>query len=362
MQLKDLGYNLSMQENFQQYEEKKHFPARIVSERRNLYTIYSEIGESIAEVSGKFWVNTKKRSEFSKVGDWVAVDFFNDGERAIIHAVLPRKTQLIRQLPTDGGAFQAQVLGTNIDQIFMVSSLDLEFNIQRIERYITFIEQNKIDAIVILNKSDLPNIDEKIEVVKTMLRNRYPLHVMSALNKDNIEILRQYFEIGKTISIIGSSGVGKSSIINAFVGEEIRFTGEIRASDGTGTHNTTSRDLIMLETGGIIIDNPGMRQIAFWTKEEMISESFADIEKLIKQCYFRNCTHNEESGCAIVGALEDSTLEPKRYENYLKQKREVEIMLKKKAQKENMRKKHLERKSKKSKRIRASKSSLLRQY
>ncbi|MCP4633229.1 MAG: ribosome small subunit-dependent GTPase A [candidate division Zixibacteria bacterium] len=330
MNLDKLGWNQFFEDNFSQYKQNGNIPARIIREHKNLYEIITENGELIGEVSGKMHYDAESRADYPAVGDWVTVAPLPGESKAVIHAILPRKSNFSRRAVLSGsdryggGDTDQQVLASNIDTVFIVCGLDGDFNVRRAERYLTIAWDGGANPVIILNKSDIcDDIAEKVAAMESIAFG-IPIHPVSAETNEGIDELRQYIDEGKTVAFLGSSGVGKSSIINCLIGAEKLKTGAVRDYDNKGRHTTTHRELILLPEGGMVIDTPGMREIQIWEDEEGLEKTFSDIEELSLQCRFRDCKHQDEPGCAVQKAIEDETLEQKRYQSYLKLQRELQ--------------------------------------
>lgn len=325
----DLGWNDYFQAHFESLNFKDVIPARVAVQQKDRYIIYCENGELWAEISGKFRHKALSKADYPTVGDWVVVTVKPDGDGAVIHSLLPRKSKFSRKAVLAGGPkygdgkTEEQVLSANIDTAFIVSGLDGEYNLRRLERYVAVAYDSGTSPVVLLNKSDLCDEVERIvsEVENAVIG--VTVHAISALINDSLEILKEYFEKGKTVSFLGSSGVGKSTIINSLLGYERQKTNEVRESDRRGRHTTTYRELILLAEGGILIDTPGMREIEIWGDEDGLSKAFDDIEALAAQCRFNDCSHANEPGCAVKKALDNGELDPDRYQNYLKLQKEL---------------------------------------
>ncbi len=273
------------------------------------------------------------KADYPTVGDWVAITIKTEGDGAVIHSLLPRKSKFSRKAVLDGKT-EEQVLSANIDNAFIVSGLDGEFNLRRLERYISVAWDSGTSPVVLLNKSDLC---DEVDSIVTKVENTVigvPVHSVSAIIKDSLEILKDYLGRGKTVSLLGSSGVGKSTIINSLLGYDRQKTGELRTKDLRGRHTTTYRELIVLRNEGILIDTPGMREIEIWGDEDGLSMAFDDIEELAAQCRFKDCGHGNEPGCAIKEALDNGELDTGRYQNYLKLQKELKRLAIRKSGKE----------------------------
>jgi ribosome biogenesis GTPase len=346
MNLQTLGWDNFFDRNFEQFRQREFSPARIAVVQKQIYFVYNEHGEGTAKLSGKFRYHAHANKEFPAIGDWVAI---RPGEPlATIQALLPRRNCLTRKLSSVGGAkvriidgqktvvagaTEEQVIAANIDTIFVVMGLDGDFNLRRIERFLTVLHNRGIPPVIVLNKADLcADIEGHREQVESITES-VPIHVVSALEHQGLDRLEPYLASGKTVVFLGSSGVGKSTIINSLLGQERQKTGAVNEATGRGRHVTTYRELILFPTGGMLIDNPGIRALKLWADQEGVSESFKDIEELFAQCRFRNCTHTTEPGCAVQEALENGILDRRRYNNYRKQTREVRYLSKRKADK-----------------------------
>ena len=338
MDLEELGWDPFFEAHFELYKEKGFLPARIAVEEWNLYIAYSELGELTGKVTGRFRHNARSRSDFPAVGDWVAVKGNKKTKKMTIHGVLPRKSKFSRKVATtDDRVTDEQVISANIDTVFLVIALDADFNMRRIERYLSLVQESGSRLVVVLNKTDLcDNVEEYLKEVKS-ITSGIPIHPVSALKREGLEQLRTYLSAGQTVTLVGSSGVGKSTLINSLLGEERQAVGEVREKDGKGRHITVKRELIMIPGGGMFIDNPGIRSVTLWGEEGGLEKTFEDIVELASQCKFKDCQHRTEPGCAIKQALADGTLDKKRYENYLRMQRELRILARKREQRARVR-------------------------
>lgn len=326
MNLNILGWNDYFAGCFRPYAEAGLLPGRVASVYRHLYRVYTEQGELLAEVSGRMRRECGPR-DFPVVGDWVAVSPRWGEKRATICAVLPRKSRFSRRAAGTGNV--EQVMAANIDILFIVSGLDHDHNPRRIERYLTLAGESGASPVIVLNKSDLCcDLERKVGEVRAVA-GAVPVHVISCAAGQGLEQLAPYLGEGVTIVLLGSSGVGKSTLINKILGKEAQRVREVREGDSRGRHTTTSRELKVLPSGGMIIDNPGMRELRLGTAEEGLGSAFADIDSLAAGCRFRDCRHQDEPGCAVRMALEEGSLDRRRFESYLKLQREIAYQVRK---------------------------------
>jgi len=328
MNLDKLGWNSFFQDQFKEFDEKNLIPGRIFLIRKDQYLVYSEQGELVAKISGKIHHDAQSKSEFPAVGDWVIIDFKPDEDFSSVLTILPRQSSFSRKVSSgrkrrSGGLTEEQVIAANIDTVFIVIGLDRDFNLRRIERYLTLVYDSGSSPVIVLNKSDIClDLDEKITEVESIAFG-IPIHSVSAKQNEELDILLEYLPKGKTVALVGSSGVGKSTIINSLLGEERQEVKPISESVGKGQHTTTKRELIFMPSGGMIMDNPGMREIQLWADEEGLKETFKDIEELAQNCRFNDCQHENEPNCAVKEAIEDGSLDNDRYNSYIKLKKEL---------------------------------------
>ena len=298
-------------------------PARILSQEKGFYRIISDKGKKLAEVSGKFRFQTTILSDYPAVGDFVLVNWNESGNSAIIESLLPRKSAFVRKAA--GEPQQEQVVAANIDIVFLCMALNNDFNLRRMERYISIAWDSGAMPVVVLTKSDLcDDLEQKLAEVSTIAFGVDVL-VTTSTEENGYEELLPFISEGKTIAFIGSSGVGKSTLINRLLGKELLKTSGLR-NDDKGRHTTTHRELFLLPSGGMVIDTPGMREFGMWDNDTGIERTFMDIEELAAQCKFRNCTHTNEPGCAIQKALTTGKLEINRWQSYQKLKAENDYM------------------------------------
>ncbi len=321
MKLEDLGYNNKL-EKFRIDNNLKSFEiGRVVEEHKERYKVTTTTGEFEAEIIGNMRFAARSREDFPAVGDWVALITY-DAEFAIIHKILPRFSIIKRQAVGQFG--EIQIIATNIDYAFLVQAIDRDFNINRLERYLTICNSSKVSPIIVLSKTDLVNrdqISEILENIKTRIEN-VPIIAISNETQDGYEEINRFIEQGKTYCMLGSSGVGKSTLLNNLSGKPVMRTDTISQSTNKGRHVTSHRELIVLENGGILIDNPGMREVGIADSASGLEITFGKIVDLSQYCKFKDCTHTNEIGCSVIEAVEKGEIDEASYENYLKMERE----------------------------------------
>ncbi len=323
MDLSELGWNSFFQEGFRPYRDDGLIPARIGREDRQMYLLLSETGELTGRVCGRLSHDAQSKGDFPGVGDWVVARKLPGEQKATIHAILPRKSCFARQLP--GGRTEEQVVAANVDTVFIVSGLDggRAFNLRRVERYLALAWESGANPVVVLNKADLcRDADAALEAAESIAFG-IPVYAVSAIERTGIGLLRGHVETGQTVALLGSSGVGKSALVNALLGDDRQATGAVREDDLRGRHTTTHREMIPLPGGGIVIDTPGMRELRMWGSEDCVADTFSDIEELAAQCRFRDCRHQREPGCAVHHAIGQGALDAGRYDSYVRLQREM---------------------------------------
>jgi ribosome biogenesis GTPase len=329
MTLESLGWSTFFANGFARYIEQGYSAGRVALEHKNRYQIFSESGQMWGEISGRMRHDAAGRDAFPAVGDWVAMSTgpggtpggAPGGTQAIIHAVLPRRSKFSRKAP--GAVTEEQIVAANVDTVFLVTGLDDNFNVRRIERYLTLAWESGASPVVVLNKADLRADVEACVAETESVAFGAPVIAVSAAGGEGIERLRELIGPGRTAALMGSSGVGKSTITNALAGEQVMDAGSVSDSVGKGRHTTTHRELIPLPDGGLLIDTPGMRELQLWGGDEGLHETFEDVEELAARCRFGDCRHEGEPGCAIAEAIDNGTLDERRFGNYQKLQREL---------------------------------------
>ena len=321
MKLEDLGYNdklrkLRVVNNLSDFEI-----GRVIAEHKERYIVKTENGEYEAEITGNLRYSAKSRIDFPAVGDWVTLTTY-DTEFSVIHKILPRLSMITRQAVGQFG--EIQIIATNIDYAFLIQAVDRDFNINRLERYLTICYSSRVNPIIVLTKTDLIN-EQKITEIKDSIKQRIKDIAVFAISNethDGYEALKKYIEKGKTYCMLGSSGVGKTTLLNNLSGKTLMRTDTISQSTNKGRHITSHRELIVLESGGILVDNPGMREVGITDTSRGLETTFDRIIRLSLNCKFNDCTHINEVGCAVIEAVENGEIDKKSYENYLKMERE----------------------------------------
>jgi ribosome biogenesis GTPase len=325
--LKPFGWSDFFEAHFHPYLESGYAAGRIAVEHKQLYRVYTASGELLAELAGKLRYEAASREQLPAVGDWVVIQPRPEEGRATIQTVLPRRTKFARKRA--GQRTEEQIVGANIDTVFLVTSLNQDFNLRRLERYLVVAWESGARPVILLSKADLcEDVASKVAEVEAMAMG-VAVHPISAVQQEGLEALAPYFQTGQTAALLGTSGVGKSTLINHLLGYDRQKVREVREHDDCGRHTTTYRELILLPRGGLVLDTPGMRELQLWSGEEGIQTAFDEIEALAQGCYFRNCQHRGEPGCAVQAALDDGTIDPARYQNYEKLQRELGYLARK---------------------------------
>lgn len=325
MELIELGFDHWFEQKREELGRPDCTVARITRVDRDRYLVQNDAGELRAEPTGRLLFSADSGQDLPCVGDWVLVQCYNDGSFAVIHAVLPRKSFLRRKSP--GRNVDFQMIASNIDCAFIVQSCDFNFNLRRLERYLVMANEGGIQPIILLSKSDLvgpPDLERMITAIREA-RIDAPVIAFSNTSSDGLDILRRTLERRKTYCLLGSSGVGKTTLLNTLVGRELFETNPVREKDGRGRHTTARRQLIVLENGSLLIDTPGMRELGLIGADESIDNSFSDIHQLSVTCRFTDCSHTHEAGCAVLAALNEGSLDEARYLSYRKLMKESEF-------------------------------------
>ena len=323
--LHELGWNSFFQQHVKTGDSR--IPARIVEEQRSAYRVLCAAGELPAETAGHLRHAAMGRSGLPAVGDWVLIEARLAEGRATIHEVLPRKSKFSRK--SAGQETAEQIVAANIDTVFLMTSLNADLNLRRIERYLTTVWDSGAQPVVLLSKADLCEDSTAAMEAVASVAFGVPIHTLSSVTGDGLAQIREYLRPGRTAALLGSSGVGKSTLINRLLGDEVQKVREIREDDARGRHTTSARRLFLLRGGGMLIDTPGMRELQLWDTGDGLSQTFDDIQLLAHDCRFRDCRHESEPGCAVQSALAGHQLSSERFESYVKLRRELEHLARK---------------------------------
>jgi len=319
--LTQLGWDATRAEQFEPHAAAGLIPGRVAVQHRGAYDVLTERGELRCDVAGRLYDESSSPADLPAVGDWVGVSPRLDEQAGTIQAILPRRTKFSRK--TAWQATEEQVVAANVDVVFLVTSLNEDLNLRRLERYLILARESGAEPVILLTKSDLAtDVDERLEDVRSIAFD-IPVHALSNVTGEGLDAVLAYLPPGVTAALLGSSGVGKSTLINRLVGEELLATREIR-DDGRGRHTTARRELVQLPGGGLVIDTPGMRELQLWVADEGLEEAFVDVTSLFEHCRFSDCSHESEPGCAVKAALADGTLAPERWRSYLQLQAELE--------------------------------------
>lgn len=321
MNLESYGWDEFFAAAFKPHARAGLVPGRVLLQHNRIYMLQTEAGETAAEIAGRLKFRAAGSEDLPAVGDWVAARVVERERKVVIEDILPRRSKFSRKAA--GRETEEQVVAANVDTLFLVMGLDNDFNLRRVERYLIMAHESGARPVVVLNKADVAeDAEEKIREVERVALDA-PVYLLSAKQGRGLEQLAPYTGPGRTVSLVGSSGVGKSTIINRLIGRDQQKTGDVRASDDRGRHTTTHRELLMLPTGGLIIDTPGMRELQLLVSDRGLQETFEDIEALAAECRFTNCRHQSEPGCRVRDALASGEIDAERYANYRKMQQEM---------------------------------------
>ena len=349
--LEDLGWNEAFETEFEPFYKKQWKPGRLIRDNKISYGALLDGGEEIEVVmSGKVYQDASCNAELPAVGDWVAIDTGSDVDEPVIRVRLTRQSCFSRKAP--GDTSEQQVIAANVQVVVVVTDAGADFNLRRMERYFTIIARSGAKPVVLVNKADLFPAEHNEDAAEA-IRQLSPdadVQITTAADQGGVEVVQSYLKRGVALTFVGSSGVGKSSIVNQLLGgEEWQITGEVNEVSGKGRHTTTAREVMILSDGGILIDNPGIREVQMWTDEKILREQFVDIAELAMQCKFHDCKHGSDKGCAIRTAVENDELDPDRYDGFLRLDEEI-AKLKTRRKRSQM---TIERRSKRDHRIKA---------
>jgi ribosome biogenesis GTPase len=322
--LETLGWSQAWELSFAPHRSKGLQPARVAVEDKHFYVVITPGGELSAQISGKLHHCSRSPAELPKVGDWVAITPLPGEAKAVIHHVLPRRTRLSRKVA--GREVEEQVLAANIDTAFVVQALDRTFNPALLQRHLVMVLESGAKPVTVLNKADLCDDVEAKMAQSRSVAGESAIVVASATTGQGVQELAKLIRPAETIVFIGSSGVGKSTLINDLCGEDIQPTAEVRERDAKGRHTTTWRELIILPNGGLVIDTPGMREFQMWMAGEGMREAFADLDALAVACHYRDCSHTVEGRCAVLEAVASGALPRERYDRYIKLRKELAFL------------------------------------
>lgn len=325
MRLTDIGWNDSFARSFAIHQGAGLTAGRVSLQHKGLYTILTEAGELPARPEGAMYYDAGGRGDLPVVGDWVAARVYDENPpKAVIHAVLPRKSIFSRKEP--GARTSEQPLAANIDTVLIVIGLDGNFNVRRIERYLALAWESGANPIVVLTKADTcSDVDARLAQAQACAPG-VAVHAISVIDGAGLESLAGCLLSGHTIALLGSSGTGKSTLVNHLLGKAVQRIQEVREADSRGRHTTTHRQMFILPSGALVIDTPGMRELQLWSGGDGLDTAFNDIDELAAGCRFADCSHQDEPGCAVKAAIDSGSLDPGRFANYVKMQKELAFL------------------------------------
>lgn len=316
----ELGFNEYFKSQMEATEDK--VVGRVSTAANGIYKVVSKDGMFNSHVSGRFYHQAQHSRDFPCVGDWVLIERLSGEDKAVIHHVLERQSLLSRHAA--GEKNEEQLMAANVDTVLLVNAMNNDFNLRRMERYLMVVYESGAMPVFVLTKKDLCTDEyEKVAAIEEIAPG-VPIHTIDGIRGEGIEALKTYVQEGKTLSLIGSSGVGKSTLINHLIGKSVQVTQGVRGGDDRGRHTTTHREMFLIPGGGIVIDTPGMRELQLWTSEDSVDQTFQDIEMLAKKCQFNDCQHKTEPKCSVKEAIENGDLTDERLKSYRKLQREIE--------------------------------------
>ena len=321
LSLEAFGWDEFFAQSFAPFVCEGYSAGRVAVQHKSQYELYTEYGELSGETTGRMQYDARSRKDLPVVGDWVVIRAREQEGKATIYDILPRKSRFSRKAA--GTKTEEQIVAANIDTVFLVMGLDGNFNLRRLERYLVLAWESGADPVIVLNKADLcDDIEQKVREVQSVVLG-VPVVVMSAIEDRGLDQVLGRIKPGTTGALLGSSGVGKSTIVNHLLGKELLKTREVRRTDDRGRQTTTRRELIVLPSGGLLMDTPGMRELQLWGGDEGILDAFQDIAELAERCPYRDCRHGPEPDCAVQQALRDGTLDAARFASYEKLQKEI---------------------------------------
>jgi ribosome biogenesis GTPase len=325
MNLQELGFGDWFQDKVDPAQTAQYKIARVIAVNKDNYAIKSEVKEVLAELTGKLMYGAQSTLDYPAVGDWVYAQYLDENSFAVINEILPRKSILYRK--ASGKKIDFQLIAANLDAAFIIQSLDANYNLRRLERYLVMVSEAHIHPVVLLSKSDLVLADE-LEQKTTQIHKFMPdveIATFSNISGSGLDGIKALLKPQQTYCLLGSSGVGKTTLLNSLLDKVVFEIQAVREKDSKGRHTTTRRQLISLENGAMIIDTPGMRELGNIAVGFGLNDTFGEIAELATECRFSDCTHTLEKGCAVLAAVKNKTIAQERYENYIKMNKESEF-------------------------------------